>query len=66
MALAMKCDRCGKYYELRGYATDVITLKAYNIARNRYRDGARFDICPDCMKLFNDWITEEKKEEKDG
>ncbi len=65
MACAMKCDRCGKYYELRGNATGVVTFKAYNIVKNRYREGARFDICPDCVKLFNAWITEGKKEEKD-
>lgn len=56
MARAMKCDICGKYYV------------SYGIGKDKYCDEARFDICPDCTKSFDDWLKEKrrsKKEEKD-
>ena len=58
MAWAMKCDRCGKYYELCDDATSGVALLSYDIGKDKYCDEARFDICPDCVKSFDEWFME--------
>lgn len=64
MALAKKCDRCGKLYE--HYPPDK-KLKA-NGLRLCYIDehgnynsfGPAIDLCPECMKAFNEFMIKGK------
>ena len=57
MALAMKCDRCGKYYEYCYKDINAIALLTYDAGKDKYCDKIRFDICPDCAESFDEWIT---------
>ena len=64
MALANKCDRCGKFYE--HYPTG--NKMEYNaIGRiSKYSSGAicsedySLDLCPECMSEFNKFMNESK------
>lgn len=60
MAWAMKCDRCGKYYEYRPMATSGIALIPHRIGKNECRIEGEFDLCPDCIESFNNWLMEGK------
>lgn len=68
MACAKKCDRCGKLYELYNSKNDrknpngimVLNLDAQ---RKYYSHGA-IDLCPGCMKEFQDWMEEVKQMER--
>lgn len=64
MALANKCDRCGKLYEHYPVTNQP---GVYN-AIGKYRKGlngqieftqAAKDLCPDCMALFETFIKNE-------
>ena len=62
MALAKKCDRCGKFYDHypKGNKTQS------NAIRKIQKDAAGgteevctnwvIDLCPDCMDSFEDWL----------
>ena len=53
MAEALKCDRCGQFYDL------LSEPRRYLI-----EDGEYFkkfvDLCPDCYMTFTKWLTGEK------
>lgn len=53
MAVARKCDRCGTYHDGRIY--EVITEPMYVSAE--YDDREKFDLCPDCMNEFGDFMN---------
>ena len=63
MAVAAKCDRCGSFYDLysikgvRGHLVNDIALRYCNITKES------FDMCPNCMMLFIDWMTIGAKKE---
>ena len=61
MAAAMKCDRCGKYYDdneatrqgITNISDSTIIAIQYvyrNIAANR------FDLCDDCVRKLKDFM----------
>ena len=55
MAKALKCDRCGGFYDL---------LKGSRSYQIRYMNEQRFykqvDLCPDCYEIFTKWLAGEK------
>lgn len=73
MALAKKCDRCGKLYELKDIdACGAITNELVLV--RRYKQNARslytgklcgsysykyFDLCPECLVSLAGWLKNE-------
>ena len=53
MAKALKCDRCGNFYDL-----------ARNLRKYRVQDldshEKYVDLCPNCYEIFTKWLTGEK------
>ena len=68
MALAKKCDRCGKLYE--HYPTG--NKSQYNAIRRIQRNGVgetingfdNTDLCQECMDEFEKFMTAKLREEK--
>ena len=66
MALAKKCDRCGKLYD--GYdgskdkrSTNAIALLDRDEYGKHYtRDCV--DLCPECLSELIDWLDSEEEE----
>ena len=52
---AMKCDRCGKFCE---YYTGRKTSKETNefTLIDIYSDRKTYDLCPDCMRKFKEFL----------
>lgn len=68
MACAKKCDRCGKLYEQYSSKNDrknpnEIMVSNLDAQRKYYSHGA-IDLCPGCMKEFQDWMEEVKQMER--
>lgn len=68
MALAKKCDRCGKLYEhYSGFNACIMTH--VDIRGHVDSMTTKNDLCPDCMEAFTDFMkspqnsTEDIKEE---
>ena len=64
MACARKCDRCGKLYEEYNLENDEknpngIMVLTLDYQRKYYPHDA-MDLCPDCMREFQDWMEEVK------
>lgn len=67
MALAKKCDRCGKYYD--HYPIDVYA-DVYNAIRFEtkaadgtvIRTGERADLCPECLDELGRFMNKVKEE----
>ena len=65
MSKALKCDRCGKLYEIY----DGIAI---NEGGNKYNEmslqrpwnpiSREYDLCPECMKSLFEWLKEADKE----
>lgn len=64
---AMKCDRCGKYYEAYGLSDLIdkkeanrITLVSYDY-ETKYKNVAkeRYDLCPECMNTIKQFLKNE-------
>lgn len=64
MALALRCDRCGKYYNVKkALLTNSEYHEILGVGRMRTDNGLTFytktyDICEDCMIEFNKFIGE--------
>ena len=68
MANAMKCDRCGKLYESYNTKKDNKNINGFipvnlDVDRKYYSHGVT-DLCPDCMKEFQNWMKEVKYMER--
>lgn len=68
MANAMKCDRCGKLYESYNTKKDNKNINGFipvnlDVDRKYYSHGVT-DLCPDCMKEFQNWMEEVKQMER--
>lgn len=71
MALACKCDRCGKLYisyrmPVRKYKVNgIITIDRSN-DNSSYMKQEYIDLCPDCMETFSKWLNyfKEKKDDR--
>lgn len=62
MANAMKCDRCGKLYESYNTKKDNKNINGFipvnlDVDRKYYSHGVT-DLCPDCMKEFQNWLKD--------
>lgn len=61
MALAKKCDRCGKLYELKDIGACESIANGLVLAR-RYKQNTRtfsykyFDLCPECRISLAHWL----------
>ena len=63
MANALKCDRCGKYFDYRSVNKNFIAFGHKNIiVEKNYPVN---DICPDCMVEFMTWFEAPKKIEEE-
>lgn len=56
MAWAMKCDRCGKYYDHHPDDADGVAVLSYDRETDTYHNDENFDLCPDCIKSFDEWF----------
>lgn len=67
MADAKKCDRCNKYYDY--YSEEIpidncqkpMRVNTIGISGIGPYGGQVFDICPDCLHKFADWMNEYTK-----
>ena len=65
MAYAKKCDRCGKLYDEYNFKNDEknpngVMVLNLDYQRKFYSHTTPMDLCPDCMKEFQDWMKEAK------
>lgn len=60
MAKALKCDRCGSFYDVlkytREYRIEETTVQKPSCQKT-------VDLCPDCYEMFTKWLMEEKEQE---
>lgn len=49
---AMKCDRCGEYYDKTDCDQHV------NVYNSEFVRGRLFDLCPDCMGKLARWLRD--------
>ena len=57
MAKALKCDRCGQFYDL------LKGLRNYQIRdMNEKNFDKQVDLCPDCYEIFTKWLAGEKEQ----
>ena len=68
MAIAKKCDLCGKYYEQYNYknsSSDTNGFMLLNIdANGKYWSHSPYDCCPDCMNHIRSTINDMYKGRK--
>lgn len=73
MAIARKCDACGKLYD--GYKGCIASKRNYNGIKLCYTEpggvnilyeSARMDLCPDCMQKLIELITPSCVEKRKG
>lgn len=61
MALAKKCDRCGKFYDAYNSAKDdknINGIMTLNIdEQDRYYTHKPLDLCPSCKCSFEKWLN---------
>lgn len=55
MATVKKCDRCGKIYEKEKYSDiEIVEARTSGAILNRY------DICPDCVDRFHEFLSDKQ------
>lgn len=55
MAKALKCDRCGGFFDY------IKALRRYRIHdMDEHNFDKTVDLCPDCYETFTKWLTGEK------
>ena len=55
MSEARKCDRCSSYFEYDENMNNYIVFGNRHIIVD-LKKGKNFDICPNCMQEFMDWL----------
>lgn len=65
--LALKCDRCHKYYSpsvncMGQKTTRKVMIKRFLLSDcgggdTEIENHEVYDFCPDCMKSFGDWLN---------
>lgn len=54
---AMKCDRCGAYYERYGSSTQANTLYIQNKDYiGKQKCDKKYDLCPCCLSAVQEWL----------
>ncbi len=61
MALAKKCDRCGKFYDLKGINICGAIVNGLKIIgrdeqNNQIIKNIYFDLCPECLVSLAGWL----------
>lgn len=67
MAIARKCDRCGKLYEYYPKDNKIQAngvQRIYKHINGVYDRGNALDFCPECMNVFDEFIIGGKFDEK--
>ena len=70
MAMAKKCDRCGKLYEHypKGKLTGDRNNAIRTLFKNEYGDFSipdkTIDLCEKCMSEFNEFMTKGKSSDE--
>lgn len=67
MAIARKCDRCGKLYEYYPKGNKIQANGVQRIYRNKHGSLGYeeiFDFCPECMSAFDEFMIGGKFDEK--
>lgn len=67
---AMKCDRCGGYYNLTNDELDNFAIRIFRVnIQNKgadskvvYHQGGQIDLCPKCFNELNEWFGDKKDE----
>lgn len=57
MAKALKCDKCGQFYDL------LSEQRRYLIEDSEKKWKTFVDLCPDCYEYFIKWLSNEKEEQ---
>lgn len=60
---AKQCDRCGKYFTPStkdAVGVIPVTDEKYNLTPYIFTE--RKDLCPDCIKSYNEWLNSGQKE----
>lgn len=57
MAIARKCDRCGKYYDHYDESTNAIRSLRKGENGEILKQNPEIDLCLDCMVEFNQFMT---------
>lgn len=60
MSKALKCDRCGEFYERTKVQTGGYFVTRYSTG------GYPLDLCPVCREEFKHWFDEKKKDEDES
>ena len=63
MAIARKCDRCGKLYEYYPQGGKVQyngVQRIYNHISGGYDSDSSLDFCPKCMSAFDEFMIRGK------
>lgn len=64
MAKALKCDRCGKFYELNTDETFAeLSLRRYSVDRigvPHTEESGNCDLCPDCVMMLTSFVFDYK------
>lgn len=63
MSRALKCDRCGSYYQLdisnkEDNFAAMALIDSYNM-----RTDVRYDLCRECRSELNEWLAKGGNEE---
>ena len=57
MAIAKKCDRCGKYHDIYNDKENPHSIIPANANfRNQYYSHKIINLCPDCMNELKKWL----------
>ena len=65
MALARVCDRCGKTSTKYFYIISTEKYSFIKITGRNYTEGSnkhRYELCPECMDKFKNFIQLDKEE----
>lgn len=60
MSRAIKCDRCGKYYEAKidnYYVKNTYPVNSIKVCNDSGFDLGTYDLCRDCMRDLYDFLT---------
>lgn len=59
MAMACKCDRCGKMFvpDTHGYTIPAIDIVFRDVWRNRADDCRTIELCYDCSDALAIWLN---------
>lgn len=62
MATAMKCDRCGRFYDKYGDGETANSLYFQNSDINGFcACDKKYDLCPNCMETVKNWVNTSSK-----